>query len=65
MPETSAPRTPLTGDIEQRLKCDILPLFRTRSRYLTYWRANAYGSEAHGGVDELRAAAASGGAATH
>ncbi|WP_448006166.1 DUF6880 family protein [Agromyces bauzanensis] len=62
MPETSAPDS-LTDDIEQSLKRDILPLFRSRSRYLTYWQANAYGSEAHGGVDELRAAAASGGPA--
>ncbi|MBT2517667.1 hypothetical protein J7E29_09505 [Streptomyces sp. ISL-90] len=62
MSETSAP-DPQTADIEERLKRDILPLFRTHSGFLTWREANEYGTDAHGGVDELRDAAASGAAA--
>ena len=59
MPETS---DAFTAVIEERLKRDILPMFRTRSGFLRWSEANAYGAEAHHGVDELREAATSGGA---
>ncbi len=48
--------------LEAELKRDILPMFRAGSRFLSWREADDFGREAHSGVDELNAAAASGGA---